>query len=183
MNATNDTAKKPYINLVVNCSVYDEYAEGPSFVVIKFDMDTLLEIGKYRRGLEEMQNMGLNPHKVTSFHHTAMFLDPIEANPLNEEEQKSLRFLSDCDKIEWESRFEPIDEDYIPLEDGEEDEEVECSELDYLDGDHCIQSDMINITNDSMSFTGYIKYTGVLIESSVLRETEMDKITKWVEEL
>ena len=87
MNATNDTAKKPYINLVVNCSVYDEYAEGPSFVVIKFDMDTLLEIGKYRRGLEEMQNMGLNPHKVTSFHHTAMFLDPIEANPLNEEEQ------------------------------------------------------------------------------------------------
>lgn len=168
------TETKPYINLVIDCHVYDDHAEAPSFVVIKFDMDTLLELGKFRRGLEEMQNMGLNPHKITSFHHTAMFLDPIEADALNEEEQKSLRFLSESDKEEWESRFEPIDDD---------EDEPYTSNLDDLCGDHCIDTDMINITNNSMSITGYIKHIGVLIESNVLYEADMDKVVQWVKEL
>lgn len=176
------TETKPYINVVVDCSVYEDYAEGPSFVVIKFDMNTLLEIGQYRRGLEDMQARGLDPHKITSFNHTATFCDPIEADPLNEEEQKSLRFLSKSDKEEWESRFEPFDKDFIPND--EDDEDAPCtSSLWDLESDHSIEADMINITYDSMSITGYIKHTDIRIESNVIYPTDFDEIVKWVEEL
>ena len=179
---TTETKKElPYITLIVDCHVNDEYAEGPSFVGIKFDRDILNELNKYRRGLEEMQNMGLDPFKVSTFSHHGLFLDPIDENPLNEVEQKSLRFLSESDKAEWESRFRSMDDAYVSIEDG--DDEVECTELCELEGDHCIDTEMMNITANSMSILAYIKYIGCTIESDVLYEADLDKIFKWVKEL
>jgi len=173
MNApTTETAKKPYISVVTDCHVYDDYAEGPSFVVIQFDEDDIKKIKAYREAMNTMREQGLDPFKISSFSHNAMFLDPINAQPLNEADQKSLRFLSDDVKAEWEDRFE--DE----LEEGDE-----YSSIWELEGEHRIETDMINITDMGISITAYLKHIDVRIESDVLYEKEFQKIEKWVEEL
>jgi len=179
---TTETKKAlPFITVIVDCHINDEYAEGPSFVGIRFDMDKLLELGQYRRGLEDMQARGLDPFKVTTFSHNAIFLDPCDENPLNPEQQKSLRFLSESDKAEWDSRFRSMDDAYVSIEDG--DDEVEHSDLDCLEGEHAIDTDMMNITANSMSILGYLKHIGCPVESEVLYETDLDKIERWVKEL
>lgn len=167
-----ETAKKPYISVVVDCHIYDDYAEGPSFVVLQIDEDDIKTIKAYREAMATMKANGLDPFKVSSFSHNAMFLDPINAQPLKEEEAKTLRFLSDQVKSEWEDRF--LDE----LEEGEE-----YSEFWALDGEHRIETDMINITDISMSVTAYLKHIDVRIESDVLYKNEFEQIEKWVEEL
>lgn len=179
---TTETKKAlQYITVIVDCHVNDEYAEAPSFIGIRFDMEELLALGQYRRGLEDMQARGLDPFKVSTFSHNAIFLDPIDENPLNPEQQKSLRFLSESDKAEWESRFNSFDEAYVSIEDG--DDEVEYSDLDFLEGDHHIETDMMNITANSMSILGYIKHTNIRVESNFLYEADLDKIEAWVKEL
>jgi len=165
--------KKPFISVVTDCHIYDDYVEGPSFVVFQFDEDDIKQIKGYREAMETMKANGLDPFKVCSFSHNAMFLDPIEAQPLNETDAKSLRFLSDDDKAEWENRF---------LDELEEDEEHSSLGWD-LEGDHRIVTDMINIAETSLSINAYIKHCDVRIESAVLYEKDFEKICKWVEEL
>jgi hypothetical protein len=128
-----------------------------------------------------MKANGLDPFKVSTFSSPAMFLDPIEADPLNEKESKSLRFFSESVKSEWEARFEPIDEAYVPLEDG--DDEIDTSELYDLEGDNYIETDMMNITEIGVSVSGYIKHIDVRVESDVLHEADFKQIEKWLEEL
>ena len=168
-----NTEKKPFISVVTDCHIYDDYAEGPSFVVFQFDEDDIKQIKGYREAMETMKANGLDPFKVCSFSHNAMFLDPIEAQPLNETDAKSLRFLSDDVKAEWENRFE--DE----LEEGDE-----YSSIDWeLDGEHRIDTDMINITDTTMSVTAYLKHIDVRVESDVIYPEAFKQIEKWVEEL
>jgi hypothetical protein len=173
--------KKPYISLVLDCHVNDEYSEGPSFVVLQIDEDDLNIIKGYRDGIAAMKANGLDPFKVSTFSHNAMFLDPCDADPLNETEQKSMRFLSESDKNEWESRFTPIDEAYVPLEDGND--EIETSTLYNLESDYAVDADMMNITADSMSISGYLKHTGITVTSSVLYSEDYKRIENWIKEL
>jgi hypothetical protein len=167
-------SKSKFITVITEVYIYDEYAEGPSFVAFKFDKEEVMKIGEYRHGIEDMNAKGLNPYKVSTFNTPAMFLDPIDADPLNEEEANTLRFFSDSDKDEWESRF------VTPM-DGEDDDET--STLLDLDGEHCVDIEMLNITESAISATASLKHIGVRIESSVLRDVEFNQINKWLEEL
>ena len=169
------------ITVITDCHVNDDYAEGPSFVAFTIDADFIKEVKAYREAMETMKANGLDPFKVSTFSSPAMFLDPIDADPLNEEESKSLRFFSESDKEEWESRFTPIDEAYVPLEDG--DDEIDTSNLWDLDGEHHIETDMMNITEIGVSVSGYIKHTGIRVESNVLYDDDFKQIEKWLEEL
>jgi len=169
MNATTETAKKPFISVVTDCRVYDDYADAPSFVVFQFDEDDIKDIKAYREGIKSMTDNGLAPFKITTLQHNILCLDPIDANPLNELDAKSLRFLSDDVKSEWEDRFN--------------DDEDEFSELWNLDGEHRIDLDLLNITDHSIYLTAYLKHTDVRIGSDVFYDEEFKQICKWVEEL
>jgi hypothetical protein len=160
------------ITVITDCHVYDEYAEGPSFVAFTIDADFIKEVKAYREAMETMKANGLDPFKVSTFSSPARFLDPIEADPLNEEEAKSLRFFSESTKAEWEYRFEPLIDD-----------DDDTSYLDDLEGDNYIETDMMNITDMGVSVSGYIKHCDVRVESNVLYEADFEQIEKWLEEL
>ena len=168
-----NTEKKPFISVVTDCHIYDDYTEGPSFVVLQIDEDDIKQIKAYREAMATMKANGLEPSKIASYAHNAMFLDPINAQPLNETDAKSLRFLSNDIKLAWEDRF---------LNELEEDEEY--SSLDWeLDGEHRIEGDMINISDMNIYISGYIKHCDVRIGSDSLYEKDFEQICKWVEEL
>ena len=168
MNTATET--KPFISVVTDCRVYDDYAEGPSFVVFQFDEDDIKDIKAYREGIKSMTDNGLAPFKITTLQHSILCLDPIDANPLNELDAKSLRFLSDDVKREWEDRFNDDDED-------------EFSELWNLDGEHRIDVDLLNISQSSIYLTAYLKHTDIRIGSDAFYNEEFKQIEKWVEEL
>jgi len=169
---TPTTEKQKSITLIVDCYCNDEYAEHPSFVAIEINKDFLNKLGVARAGFIAMKSNGFDAFKVSSFDHTGMFLDPVDEQPLKEVEQKSLRFLSKTDKEEWESRF------LKEVEEGDEHSQLDC-----LEGDHAIETDMINITEYGFSITGYIKYIGSLVESPTINNEDIKKIISFLDEV
>ena len=164
-----NTTQKPFISVVLDCHIYDDYAEGPSFVVLQIDEDDIKTIKAYREALATMKANGLDPFKITTLKHNILCLDPVDENPLNELDAKSLRFLSDDVKSEWEDRFNDVEDEF--------------SELWNLDGEHRIDVDLLNITEHSIYLTAYLKHTDVRIGSDALYDEEFKQICKWVEEL